>query len=231
MLPGVWAAALVHVFTGLGAVCALLALLAIRDSAWEAVFAWLGVALVIDGIDGTFARRLQVKTRLPRFSGERLDLVIDYLTYVLVPALALLQAGYLAGRWGVGTAALVLLSSLFHFADTQSKAEDHAFVGFPAIWNVVAFYVFAFHMPAWLATLVVGAFIVLTFVPNKYPHPMRTAVLRPATILVVVLWAAVAAATVWHGFPAQPWGQAILALTATYAVAVVAWTAWAVPQR
>jgi phosphatidylcholine synthase len=231
MLPGVWAAALVHVFTALGVVCALLAMLAIRDGAWEAMFAWLAVALVIDGVDGTFARRLQVKTRLPRFSGERLDLIIDYLTYVVVPALALLQAGYLAGRGGVALAALVLLSSLFHFADTQSKADDHAFIGFPAIWNVIAFYVFAFHMPAWLVTLVVGVCIVLTFVPMKYPHPMRTPALRPATTLAVVLWAVAAALTLWRGFPAQPWVQAVLALTAAYGIVVVAWRGRTVLRR
>ena len=89
--------------------------------------------------------------RLPRFSGERLDLVIDYVTYVFVPALALMQAGYLQGRLGLLLASLILLSSLFHFSDTQSKTEDHCFVGFPAVWNIVAFYIFAFQMPPWAA--------------------------------------------------------------------------------
>ena len=87
------AAASVHLFTALGAVCGLFAALAAFDGAWERMFIWLGVALVIDGIDGTFARMAHVEERLPRFSGERLDLVVDYVTYVFVPALALLRAG------------------------------------------------------------------------------------------------------------------------------------------
>ena len=134
----VWPAALVHVFTALGAVCGLLAARAVFAGAWEAVFAWLWVALLIDGIDGTFARWVGLPERLPRFSGERLDLVIDYVTYVFVPALALMQAGYLKGGWGIVGASAILMSSLFHFCDTESKAEDHSFVGFPAIWNIAS---------------------------------------------------------------------------------------------
>src|SRR5690349_2805856 len=110
-----WPAALVHLFTAMGVVCALAATRAVSVGAWEAAFAWLGVALFIDGIDGTFARMVKVTERLPRFSGERLDLVVDYVTYVFVPALALLQAGYLTGWFGLPLASLILLSSLFHF--------------------------------------------------------------------------------------------------------------------
>src|SRR6476469_3483388 len=110
----VWPAALVHVFTAFGVVCALLATRAVILGSWGQMFAWLGLALVIDGIDGTFARMADVSGRLPRFSGDRLDLVIDYVTYVFVPALALLQAGYLgADVSGVVLASLILLSSLF----------------------------------------------------------------------------------------------------------------------
>ena len=144
------AAACVHLFTALGAVCGLLAALAAFDGAWERMFAWLGLALVIDGIDGTFARMAHVEERLPRFSGERLDLVVDYVTYVFVPALALLRAGYLTGTGGLVIAALILLSSLYHFSDLASKGEDYSFIGFPAVWNIVAFYVFALSPPGWL---------------------------------------------------------------------------------
>src|SRR5258708_14958079 len=149
-----WPAALVHLFTALGAVCGLLATRAVFAGAWEQAFVWLGLALIVDGIDGTFARMADVSTKLPRFSGDRLDMVVDYVTYVFVPALALSQAGYLGGEaLGVMLASLILLSSLFHFSDTESKSDDHCFVGFPAIWNIVAFYVFAFHMPVWAVAL------------------------------------------------------------------------------
>jgi phosphatidylcholine synthase len=109
------AAASVHLFTATGAVCAFYATLAVFEQRWEALFAWLGLAFLIDGIDGTFARMVDVERRLPHFSGETLDLVVDYVTYVFVPTLALLQKGYLVGPVGHALAAAILLSSLYHF--------------------------------------------------------------------------------------------------------------------
>jgi phosphatidylcholine synthase len=159
-----------------------------------------------------------VTVRLPRFSGERLDLVVDYVTYVFVPALALLQAGYLQGQLGLVLASLVLLSSLFHFCDTESKTDDHCFVGFPAIWNIVAFYVFAFRMPPWGAAALVLACVVLTFVPMPWAHPLRTPLLWPVTLAVMALWCVAAALTTWSGFPASPALQVILLGTAAYGI-------------
>jgi phosphatidylcholine synthase len=217
-----WAAALVHVFTALGAVCALLATHAAVAGAWEAVFAWLGVAVVIDGVDGTLARRAKVERRLPRFSGDRLDLIVDYLTYVFVPAFALVQAGFLGGAWGMVLGALILLSSLFHFSDTESKADDHRFVGFPAVWNLVAFYVFAFRLPQPATAALVLACIALTFVPLKWVHPMRTLRLRAVTIAAVALWGVAAASVLWSGFPAGPLAGAALLAVAAYGIGLTA---------
>jgi phosphatidylcholine synthase len=222
-----WAAALVHLFTALGAVCALLATLAVISGAWEEAFAWLGLALVIDGIDGTLARWAKVQVWLPRFSGDKLDLVIDYLTYVFVPALALLQAGFLRGPWGIGLAGLILLSSLFHFSDTASKAADHSFVGFPAIWNLVAFYVFAFHLSETAVALLVLACALFTFVPLKWAHPMRTVRLRALTATAVAVWGIAAAATLLSGFPAALWAQALLLAVAAYGIALTVYAGWA----
>src|SRR5690606_20193549 len=132
--------------------------------------------------DGTFARALDVKRRLPRFSGDKLDMVVDYVTYVLVPALALQLGGYLQGLWGGVLASLILLSSLYHFCDQDNKADDHCFVGFPAIWNIVAFYVFAFALPAWAVALLVLVCVALTFVPMRWLHPMRVRALRPLNL-------------------------------------------------
>lgn len=219
MLPLRWkdlAAASVHLFTALGAVCGLLAALAAFDGAWERMFAWLGLALIIDGIDGTFARMAHVEERLPRFSGERLDLVVDYVTYVFVPALALLRAGYLTGTAGLVIAALILLSSLYHFSDLASKGEDYSFIGFPAVWNIVAFYVFALAPPAWLTYAVLVACVVLTFVPMHWVHPMRVKRLQGITLGITVAWSIAAVAAVWHGFPPALWTQIILVIAAFY---------------
>jgi phosphatidylcholine synthase len=212
-----WPAALVHVFTALGAVCALLATRAALSGDWEGVFGWLGVALIIDGLDGTLARLADVTGKLPRFSGERLDLVIDYLTYVFVPALTLIQAGALgSGTWAVVLGSIILLSSLFHFSDTASKTEDHCFVGFPAVWNIVAFYVFAFSMPTWLAGLLVLAGATLTFVPLRWAHPLRTPLLWPVTLAVSAVWMLAALVTIWSGFPAGAFAKGVLLLAALY---------------
>jgi phosphatidylcholine synthase len=211
-----WPAALVHCFTALGIVCALFAMLCVLSHAWEAMFAWLGLALIIDAVDGALARVARVQSRLPRFSGDRLDLVIDYVTYVFVPALALLQAEYLRGYSGLWLVCLILLSSLFHFSDTQSKTPDHSFVGFPAVWNLVAFYVFALGLSRTAAALVVAACVVLTFVPLKWAHPVRTPLLWPVTFVLTAMWALAAVATLWSGFPAQPWAQAALLISAVY---------------
>jgi phosphatidylcholine synthase len=215
-----WPAVLVHLFTSMGAVCGLMATLAVLAGAWEAVFGWLGLALVIDGVDGALARLAKVERHLARFSGERLDLVIDYLTYVFVPVLALLQAGFLQGYSALFLASLILLSSLYHFSDTESKAEDHSFVGFPAIWNGVAFYVFAFALPQGLTASVVLVCVALTFVPLKWKHPFRTAALRLVTAVALAIWAVAGLSTLLTGFPADGWERAALLLTGAYALAL-----------
>ncbi len=211
-------AAAVHVFTGLGIVCGLLATLAVFEQAWEQVFLWLGIALVIDGVDGTLARRADVGSRIPRVSGERLDQVIDYVTYVFIPVLALLQSGILSGIGGLVLAALILLSSLFHFSDLGNKADDHCFVGFPAIWNIVAFYLFAFATPAWLTALAILLCVALTFVPMRWVHPVRVTSLWQITTVAVVIWAVAASYTIWTGFPATAIAQIALAVVGVYGV-------------
>ncbi len=204
----------------MGAICAFLATRAVFQEAWEAVFGWLAVALAIDTVDGTLARLVGVSKRLPRFSGERLDLVIDYLTYVFVPALALLQAGFLQGGLGVVLACLILLCSLFHFSDTASKADDHSFIGFPATWNLVAFYVFVLGLsPTATALLVLGC-VVLTFIPLKWVHPLRTVALRPVTVLGTALACIAGVSVLLSGFPAGAWERIVLVGAALYGIAL-----------
>lgn len=215
-MRSIWPSALVHTFTASGIICALFAIRAVLDARWEAVFLWLGLALIIDGIDGTFARMADVSTNLPRFSGERLDLVVDYVTYVLVPALALWKAGYFTGVAEWLMPSLILMSSLFHFSDVDSKADDYAFVGFPAIWNVVAFYVFALGLSEAWAVAVVCVCAVLTFVPYKWVHPMRTPFARVLTLIVCGVWGATALWILWSGFPATSWAWGVLVVSALY---------------
>ncbi len=213
-------AASVHVLTASGAVLALLALRAAHDRDWRMMFLWLGVALVVDAVDGPLARKLEVKTLLPRFSGERLDLIIDYLTYVAVPAYALTEAPILPEAARIPAAAAILLSSLFHVADLESKTEEGFFVGFPAIWNIVLLYLFALDLPPYVALGVVALFVAATFVPILAVHPFRVARLRPLSCLVTAIWFAAAVAAVANPFPSPLWVQALLLAAAVYLTSI-----------
>ena len=132
--------------------------------------------------------------------------------------MALLQAGYLAGMTGILVASLLVLSSLYHFSDTESKSDDNCFIGFPAIWNVVAFYIFAFDLAPMAAALFCLALVLLTFVPMHWAHPMRTPKLQAITILVMAAWSAAAFLVVWFGFPAPGITKVLLAAVAVYAL-------------
>ena len=213
-------AASVHVLTASGAVLALLALRAVHHGDWQMMFVWLGAALVVDAVDGPLARRLSVKAMLPHFSGERLDLIVDYLTYVAVPAYALTETTLLPEVARLPAAAAMLLSSLFHVADLNSKTEEGYFVGFPAIWNIVLLYLFALGLTPVAALAVVAACVVLTFVPILAVHPFRVEQLRWLTCLAAAIWAAAAAAAIANPFPSPLWIKALLILTAIYLASV-----------
>jgi phosphatidylcholine synthase len=191
--PRAVAAFCVHVFTACGAACALLALVAAVGSQWPAMFQWLGVALFIDGIDGSFARRLRVAEVLPRWSGEILDLVVDVVNYVFVPAYALTAGGLLPAAAAVPLGVVVVVTGSLYFADRRMKTADYYFRGFPALWNVAAFYLFLLKPAPWLSAAVVAVLAVLTFVPFHFAHPVRITHLRALTVAALVAWAALAA--------------------------------------
>src|SRR5487761_858182 len=140
MTPRATVAFAVHVFTACGAACGFLALLAAGRGAWPEMFAWLGLAALIDGIDGTFARWLRVAEVLPRWSGDILDLVVDILTYVFVPAYAISASGLVPPDLATALGLLVAVTGSLYFADRKMKTPDCYFRGFPALWNVAAFY-------------------------------------------------------------------------------------------
>ncbi len=210
------AAASVHVLTASGAVFALLALQAVAAGDTRTMFVWLGVTLVIDAADGPLARLVNVKEVLPRFSGERLDLIVDYLTYVVVPALALIETDLLPEAFRLPAAAAILLSSLYHVSDVESKTEEGYFVGFPAIWNIVLLYLFALSPPPYVSLAIIAGLVALTFIPILCIHPFRVARLRPLTCVVTALWIAAATIAVTRPFPSPLWIQTLLLATAAY---------------
>lgn len=210
----------IHLLTATGVLAGFLALLASSERLWALAFVWLAVAAIIDGVDGPLARRFAVKKHLPRFSGERLDLVIDYFTYVIIPALMIYGSGRMPGGLELPAAGIVLMTSLFHFSDEKSKTDDGFFVGFPAIWNVVAFYLFVFPVPPVLGFAAIVFLGALTFVPLKWVHPIRVQRWRPLTIMMLGLWSVASAAAVWQGFPAAPTVQIVIGICSIYLLAV-----------
>jgi phosphatidylcholine synthase len=199
--PAIRAAAFsVHVFTALGAGVALIALLEAVREHWAAMFSWLGVALVIDAIDGPIARRLDVMRVQPNWSGEVLDLVVDFITYVFVPAYAITASGLLlplaAPLLGIG----IVVTSALYFADRRMKADDNHFRGFPALWNAAAFYLFLLHWPPVASTLAVAVLIVATFIPFHVLHPVRVVRLRWLTLTLIAVWTVLSIYTLANDF-------------------------------
>ena len=214
------AAFAVHIFTACGAGCALLALTAAVNGKWAAMFVWLGIALCIDGIDGTFARRLQVAKLLPRWSGDILDLVVDILNYVFVPAYALATSGLLPKPAAIPLGLLIVVTGALYFADRLMKTSDYYFRGFPALWNVAAFYLFMLKPEPWVGAAAIIALAVLTFVPFHVIHPVRITHLRGVTTVALAAWAALAIAAVAQDLNPPLWVGAALCALAVYFVVI-----------
>jgi len=214
------AAFAVHVFTACGAACALLALVAAVRGEWPIMFAWLGLALVIDGVDGTIARWLHVAKVLPRWSGDVLDLVVDILNYVFVPAYALAASGLLPEQFAIALGVLIVITGSLYFADRLMKTSDYYFRGFPALWNVAAFYFFILKPEPWAGAAAVVALAVLTFVPFHAIHPVRIAHLRAITAVALAVWAMLAILTVAQNLNPASWTVVALCLLAIYFVIV-----------
>jgi phosphatidylcholine synthase len=209
----------VHVFTALGAGVALIALLEAVREHWAAMFWWLGVALVIDGIDGPIARRLDVVRLQPNWSGEVLDLVVDFVTYVFVPAYAITASGLLLPLAAPLLGAGIAVSGALYFADRRMKAEDNHFRGFPGLWNIAAFYLFLLHLPPAWSSLGMAVLIALTFAPFHVIHPVRVVRLRWLTLLLMGIGGVLAAIALANDFHVSAAVTAGLCLIAVYVVA------------
>ena len=172
----------VHLFTASGSFLAFVSLVAASEERWTAMFWWLGLALFVDGIDGPIARKLEVKEILPTWSGDLLDNIIDYVTYVLIPAFALYQRGFMGEGLSFLSAAIIVVSSAIYYADTGMKTKENFFKGFPVVWNMVVFTLFVIEPGQWVSFAVVVIAGILTFVPVNFIHPVRVVRLRPINL-------------------------------------------------
>jgi len=208
----------VHMFTATGAVLAMLAMLAAVDQKWDLMFLWLVVAFFVDGVDGPLARKYNVKTNAPQIDGVLLDLIIDYLTYVFIPAFALFKSGLLPNWTGWIMIILITFASALYFADTRMKTKDNSFSGFPGCWNMVVLVLFALEPNYWLMLALVVALSITMFVPLKFVHPVRTARWRALTLPMALGWTFFAGWAAWVDFHPQSWAHWGLVVTSIYLI-------------
>jgi phosphatidylcholine synthase len=210
----------VHVLTASGAALALAALFYAAHSRWTAMFVCLGVALIVDGIDGPLARRFKVAEVLPRWSGDMLDLVVDFVTYVFVPAFAIAAGDLMPPSLALPAGLVIVVTGAIYFADREMKTADNYFRGFPTLWNAVAFYLFVLKLAPWLAAAIVALCAVMTFVPIKFVHPVRVVRLRALTIAALALWSILALVALARDLAPGPWVAGGLLLVALYLIGV-----------
>ena len=182
----------VHIFTATGAALAFLALILATGGHWAAMFLCLGLALVVDGADGPIARAFDVQNVLPRWSGDTLDLVVDFTTYVFVPAYAIAASGLLPQILAIPAGIVVVISGALYFADREMKTKDNYFRGFPAVWNLAAFYLYLLEPPEWAAAIAIAVLAGLSFTPIRFLHPLRVQHWRSFNIVLLAVWAVLA---------------------------------------
>ena len=203
----------VHLLTASGSFLAFVSLVAASEQRWTAMFWWLGLALLVDGIDGPIARKLQVKEILPTWSGDTLDNIIDYVTYVLIPAFALYQRGFMGEGLSFLSAAIIVVSSAIYYADTGMKTKENFFKGFPVVWNMVVFTLFVTDPGEWISFAVVVISGLLTFVPVNFLHPVRVMRLRWLNLPMTLLWCVFGAVALLQQMDASDWVKAGVAVT------------------
>ena len=206
----------VHLFTATGAVFAMLAMLAAADAKWSLMFLWLIVAFFVDGVDGPLARKYDVKTNAARFDGVLLDLIIDYLTYVFIPAFALFKSGLLPGWTGWIAIIIITFASAMYFCDGNMKTKDNSFHGFPGCWNMVVIVLFALSPNFWFILALISLLAISMFLPVKFVHPVRTLRWRAVTLPMAMAWVVFAVWAAWVDFHPQSWAHWGLVITSIY---------------
>jgi len=206
----------VHLFTATGSVFAMLAILAAAEEKWSIMFLWLVVAFIIDGIDGPLARKYDVKKHASRFDGVLLDLIIDYLTYVFIPAFALFKSGLLPGWTGWFAIIIITFASVVYFCDVQMKTKDNSFFGFPGCWNMLIIVLFAIQPNFWIILFLVSSLSISMFLPLKFIHPIRTVRWRFLSLPITLAWTFFAAWAAWVDFHPETWAHWGLVVTSIY---------------
>ncbi|WCR54982.1 phosphatidylcholine synthase [Bartonella clarridgeiae] len=206
----------VHLLTASGSFLAFLSLISASEKEWVAMFFWLGLALFVDGIDGPIARKLDIKCILPTWSGEILDSIIDYVTYVLVPAFALYQSGFMDPKLSFILSAIIVISSAIYYADTGMKTEENFFKGFPVVWNMMVFMLFVVRPGEWIAFIIISLSAILSFLPIYFIHPVRVIRLRMLNFPIFLIWCCFGIAAFFYQLNVPSWIKVGISITGFY---------------
>jgi phosphatidylcholine synthase len=201
----------VHAYTASGVLTGFLALHATFLGRVREAFVWMLVAVLIDATDGILARAVEIKRVLPWFDGAKLDDIVDYFTFVIVPVVFLYQLRLLPASGTLVFVALPLLASAYGFCQAAAKTPDFFFTGFPSYWNIVAFYLYAGQTPLWLNGTLVCALSLFVFIPIRYIYPTRTVPFRWLTNVLGGLWVGALLTLLWQ-FPTPPPWLVLLSL-------------------
>ncbi|WP_223302676.1 phosphatidylcholine synthase [Halotalea alkalilenta] len=219
----IWKAWSVHAITASGVVLGMMALLALVDGNPVACLLWLGAAMMVDGLDGTLARKYEVKTVLPHFDGSTLDMVIDYLTWAFIPAIFIYYFVPLPAYLELFSVVIILLSSMFCFCNVNMKSQDNYFVGFPAAWNIIAAYFYILDFPPFVTFAIIVVLAALTLTRMKFLHPFRVRQFMPLNIAVTLLWCVCATSLVLSSPVHASWALWGWGATSVYFVAMCVW--------
>lgn len=206
----------VHVLTALGASLGFLALESVISGDLTKAYLWLGAALFVDAIDGPLARWLNVTETASRYDGATLDLVVDFITYVFVPAAMLLRPEVMGQPFGLAAGLVITICSALYFADTDMKTHDWWFRGFPAVWNVIVFYIVVFGPPTIISMILVVVLAATMFLPVPFVHPIRVRRWRALTIAMLVLWSLAAIGSLMQRMAPEWPIRVALAITGLY---------------
>ena len=187
-----------HAYTASGLILTFLATVAVIDHDYRTAFFWLALQIIVDATDGVLARAVRVSERIPWFNGAKLDDIVDYLTYVFVPALFVWEAPIVPAAWAMVVAGAMLLSSAYGFNRDDAKTADHFFTGFPSYWNIVVFYLLVIGWSQAVNAAMLLTLAVLVFVPVRYIYPTRTSVWRLPTNVLGVIWGVLMLAMLWQ---------------------------------
>jgi phosphatidylcholine synthase len=194
----------VHLFTATGAVFGFFALIAVTQHQWWWMALWMVASMLIDGFDGFLARWADTAANAPRYDGALMDNIIDYFTYVVVPALFFYTSDVLPPGWGIVAACAILLASAFQFSKADAKTDDHFFMGFPSYWNIVAIYTLILGLNPQLNLVILLFLVVLVFVPIKYVYPTRSAQFRTLTLVLIGVYFLMSIWALFTSFPVMP---------------------------